>query len=148
MPTKRSKKAKGFQKAMDGFQKAMDVVASRIRALDLGESRGFGGDCLAAADAINEQVFDGQGRIVGAANAFWYRRDRFVGHVAVLCGGRYWDGDAEPKPWTSREGEDIESWGVLAVDDPDYFAEGWGEKAAETVVKLDEAEVRKVWRTS
>jgi hypothetical protein len=120
-----------------------EEISSRILAVrDKGGFRcnGFGGECERAADFINRKVFDGRGKIVGAANTFWLARGRFLGHVAVLYKGRYWDLDGRPKDW-----EDIESWGMLAPDDPDHFAPGWNDEAAEGVSRLNEKQVRQAW---
>lgn len=122
------------------------VIASKIRALRLPQG-GFGGQaCFEAAETINQRVFHGKGKIVGVANVFWLDRGRFLGHVAVEYGGRYWDADARPKAWASATGEDISSWGMLAPDDPDYFADGFDEAAADKMVKLDEQAVRKAFQ--
>lgn len=104
-------------------------VSHRIRALKL---NGFGGGCHDAAHAINRHVFGGRGRIVGAANTFWLKRGRFLGHVAVEYGGKFWDADAQPKDY-----EDIESWGMLDPEDSDYHAPGWNDEHAEHVTRLD-----------
>jgi hypothetical protein len=76
---------------------------------------GFGGACGVAAIAINRVLFDGKGQFVGAFNKAFEAHGNSIGHVAVLHEGVYWDADAEPK-----ERDDIESFGMLAPDDPDY----------------------------
>jgi hypothetical protein len=99
------------------------------------------------AETINRDAFGGRGRLVGAANTFWLLRGRFIGHVAVAYRGKYYDADGQSKPW-----EDIESWGMLAPDDPTYFAQGWTEKMAEGVTSFrrvhDESALRKAWGRS
>jgi hypothetical protein len=106
---------------------------------------GFGGACGLAAIAINRVLFDGQGQFVGAFNKAFEARGNSIGHVAVLHEGVYWDADAEPK-----ERDDIESFGMLAPDDPDHkeAAKALGfkfnDKTAYGVVfrkNLDEADV-------
>lgn len=78
---------------------------------------GFGGNCLAAAIAINRVEFNNEGKIVAAVNrAMWNDRNRFLGHVAVEHEGKYYDWDFEPKDW-----EEIESWGML--DEEEYADE-------------------------
>ncbi len=109
--------------------------AIRQLALD-----GFGGACFNAAQIINAEVFGGKGRIVAAANKFWLEKGRFIGHVAVLYNETYWDADAKPKEW-----EDIEAWGMLDPEDPDYEAPGWSEEAAYEVKELSRVEIMRVW---
>jgi hypothetical protein len=54
---------------------------------------GFDGDCGLAAIQINQEIFRGQGQYVAGLDARWLAQvpPRFVGHVAVLWGGLYWD---------------------------------------------------------
>jgi hypothetical protein len=114
-------------------------IAAAVARMPFG---GFGGECFRAALWINEHVFAGKGQIVGAANAFWLARGRFLGHVAVLHNGKFWDADAHPKGW-----DDVESWGMLDPHDPDYDAPGFDDEAAETVTRLDgQAAVEIAWR--
>lgn len=102
---------------------------------------GFGGRCYAAAKEINEKVFDNKGLLVAAVNKFWYLRGRFLGHVAVLYDGVYWDADARPKTW-----EDIESWGMLDPEDEDFAVPGFNEYRAAQVVRLTDDMVDEAWR--
>lgn len=111
----------------------MDVAAILKEAKGLG-FEGFGGRCGEAAVAINRTLLDGKGTLVGAFNAAFLDHDRLIGHVAVRHEGALWDADARPKGE-----EDIESWGMLDLDDPDYreaadeFGLAWDEEAAEKV---------------
>ena len=115
-----------------------DDISEKIQSLGL---EGFGGYCGDAAIKINNKVFGGKGRYVIAANKFiWEKHKSVVGHAAVEYNDVYWDTDAEPK-----EKEDIESWGMVDPEDPDYLElEGWNEEAAyevEWLEDLTEAEV-------
>lgn len=102
-------------------------ISNKIRALKL---QGFGGMCGKAAVEINEKVFLGKGRYVAAVNKFlWNACDMVIGHFAVEYDGTFWDADAEPK-----EGIDIESWGMVDPEDPDFKdIRGWNDEAAEEV---------------
>lgn len=117
-----------------------DEIAERISALGI---NGFGGNCYSAAKKINDKVFGGKGELVGAANTFWLARNRFIGHVAVLYDGFFWDTDAEPKEY-----EDIESWGMLDPHDSDYKAPGWNEEEAYNVSRLEGDKLVKAWNNS
>jgi hypothetical protein len=76
---------------------------------------GFGGECAEAAIAINDVLFNEEGRLVAAINKWiWDNEKRIVGHVAVEVGNDYWDANGK-KSW-----EEIESWGMLDENDPDY----------------------------
>lgn len=113
--------------------------AAQIRQLHL---NGFGGACFAAGKTINQKVFHGKGKLVGAANTFWLKRGRFLGHVAVLYRGHYWDSDARPKSF-----DDIEEFGMLDPDDPAYAAPGLDDDAANNVTKLNgQAAIARVWK--
>lgn len=99
--------------------------------------QGMGGLCGQAAVAINRAVFQNQGQLVGCFNRAFYDVGRLTGHVAVFANGNYWDADATPK-----ELEDIESWGMLDLSDPDYqeFADqysiDWNDDTAEDVITV------------
>lgn len=99
------------------------------QALKLARIDGFCGRCAAVAMAINETLFGGMGTVVAAYNlAMMKRHARFLGHVAVYYRGRYWDSTGEILR------EDLESWGMLAPDDPDYaeeYGKGWNAELAE-----------------
>jgi len=102
---------------------------------------GFGGHCFAAALALRQVYFANEPavRLVGAFNAALYPTHA-LGHVALELTGAgepvYLDADGEPKAW-----EDIESWGMLAPDDPDYQAladevgVAWTDEAANDVIR-------------
>ena len=118
------------------------------RAREAGFS-GFGGNCFQAAMAINQVLFGGAGRYVGAFNRLFHQHGEFVGHLAVEFDGAYWDADGIPK-----EFEDIESWGMLDPEDSDRreaaedLGEEWDDDAAEeveTVRFVDEAEVAMIF---
>jgi hypothetical protein len=77
---------------------------------------GWAGQCFVAAYAINQVLFGGKGELVGSYNEALMNRDaRFTGHVAVKFDGVYWDSDGRPKSI-----DDIESWGMVDSEDPDY----------------------------
>ena len=117
----------------------MKIVEARV---EYPRFSGMGGLCGQAAVAINRTIFGGRGQLVGCFNdAFYYQADRMTGHVAVLMDGIYWDADATPK---TRD--DIESWGMLDVEDPDYkeFADEysieWNDETANAVVWVEMVE--------
>lgn len=99
---------------------------------------GFGGLCGEAAVVINQEAFEGHGRLVGAFNEAFLNAGQHIGHVAVLFGGKYWDSDGVPK-----ELIDIESWGMLDADDPDYREQAeklgiaWSDEAASEVTLVE-----------
>lgn len=104
----------------------IERILAKARQLGL---RGAGGFCGAAAVAINNALFDGQGNIVAAANEAMLNRGRLVGHVAVQVGDAYWDYEGAYKG--SEGEEDFLAWGMLDPDDPSH---GLTEKEAEEVV--------------
>jgi hypothetical protein len=76
---------------------------------------GFGGECAETAIAINDVLFGDEGVLVAAANKWlWENEGRMVGHVAVEWSGAYWDAEGK------KEWEEIEHWGMLDPEDPDY----------------------------
>lgn len=110
---------------------------------------GFGGECGAAAIAINNALFEGKGKLVGAFNKAFYEKGMWIGHVAVslehpVHGNYYLDGDAQVKDVSL-----IDSWGMLDPDDPDYAERAqeagieWNDHTANEVVMvtLTEAEI-------
>ena len=101
--------------------------------LEEAELNGMHGACGAAAIAINRTIFNGTGAYLVAYNGPIYEKTgRFFGHVAVKApNGTLWDAEGE------TDQETIESWGMLAPDDPDYsemYGPGWDEEKAYTVV--------------
>lgn len=74
--------ASPFQEVID------DAIGENIVRLGL---HGFGGECGLAAIEINERIFGGRGSYVAALSMPLLEEGRFVGHVAVYRGGRYWD---------------------------------------------------------
>lgn len=119
----------------DLSQEQIHTTVNKIRSLKL---HGFAGDCGWAAIQINRKVFDGKGVYVAALNNFWLERDRWVGHVAVHFGDRFWDTSG-----TIRE-EDFIEWGMLDPEDPDYDVPGWDEDAAYSadIFEVTEEEIR------
>ena len=92
---------------------------------------GFGGECAEAAIAINDVLFNEEGRLVAAINKWlWDKEKRIVGHVAVQVGDDYWDSNGK-KSW-----EEIESWGMLDENDPDYNLGDSPEENAFAVEKI------------
>lgn len=122
----------------EGIDMSDDDISEKIRSLKI---YGFGGFCGDAAVHINKQVFNNKGTYVIAANKFlWETAQRVVGHVAVEYNGVYWDSDAEPK-----EQEDIESWGMVDPEDPEYMdLDGWTEEAAYEVEWMDDLSEQEV----
>lgn len=92
---------------------------------------GFGGECAEAAIAINDVLFNKEGRLVAAINKWlWDKEKRIIGHVAVQVGEDYWDSNGK-KSW-----EEIESWGMLDENDPDYDLGDSPEENAFAVEKI------------
>lgn len=88
------------------------AVLRRAREAKL---RGFGGECAEVAIAINDVLFNDEGILVAAVNKWlWENEGRMVGHVAVEWNRSYWDAEGK------KEWENIESWGMLDPEDPDY----------------------------
>ena len=83
---------------------------------------GFGGNCGAAALAINKAIFDNAGTLVGAFNKASLAAGRPIGHIAVRFKGKYYDADGKPKRWL-----EIECWGML--DENDRECVEWAKKA-------------------
>lgn len=103
---------------------------------------GFGGECFAGAMAMAEALFPDQPvKFVGAFNRAFQASGRSVGHVCIELEGEdgpvYLDADGNPKAW-----EDIESWGMLDVTDPEHQETAraldihWDEMAANQVVRV------------
>lgn len=89
------------------------------KVLERASLYGFGGECAEAAIAINDVLFNEEGRIVAAINKWlWKKEGKIIGHVAVEWNGSYWDSEGE-KDWGG-----IESWGMLDESDLDYEFEG------------------------
>lgn len=97
----------------DAKDQLSESVSDQIQAAGM---RGFGGNCFQAAIDINNQFFNGEGEYVLAYNKAFMDHGVLYGHAAVLHDGVYWDADGKPK-----EVYDIESWGMLDEDDPDYI---------------------------
>ena len=91
------------------------MAAARRAGLD-----GFSGHCGEVAVVINRVLFGGRGQVVGAFNLAFKKRRRLLGHVAVKVadeahGVVFLDADGIQKDWLR-----LESWGMLAEDDPDW----------------------------
>ncbi len=113
-------------------QEDLDIA---FQILEKAKIEGFSGVCAEAAVAINNVLFDGEGTLVAAVNKYLWEKDgRMIGHVAVYYepDGSYWDTEGE-KDW-----EEIESWGMLDPEDPDY--EFPNEEAAYEVIRLEPSE--------
>lgn len=119
-----------------------DQLTDADRAAIIAEARhvglrGFGGTCGEAALALRDRLFP-DGRLVAAVNAAFWSHDRFIGHVAVEdAEGRFWDMDGRPKDW-----EEIEHWGMLDPEDPDWeeaatdLGAHWDATAAEDTLRV------------
>lgn len=85
-----------------------------IRAANL---EGFGGRCGRVAIAINRVLFDGKGRYVVATNPHITEHEgrMFMGHVVVEWKGRLFDATGG-----IDDEHEVESWGMVGHDDPDY----------------------------
>jgi hypothetical protein len=114
----------------------LEDVSDISRQIKRAHLEGFGGQCGVAAVAINDVVFHGKGKLVGAFNKAFFDKGILYGHVAVEMNGNYWDADARPKPW-----EEIESWGMLDEDSYREEAEeydiDWDEDAAFDVIRVE-----------
>lgn len=102
-------------------QERIQALADILTAAREAGAQGFGGRCGAAALAIQAVLFADQEdvAIAGALNApLWERHQYAIGHVGVEDHeGWVWDLDAYPKG-----SDDIEHWGMLDEEDPDYQA--------------------------
>jgi hypothetical protein len=91
-----------------------DRLAILAEAYDLG-LRGHGGECGAAAMAMNEVLFGGKGKYVAALNMKILRDGFVVGHIGVLHDGIIWDVDGT---FEDDEGfEDFLEWGMVGPED-------------------------------
>ncbi len=112
-------------------------------AISYPKFQGMGGLCGQAAIAINRVVFSNAGGLVGCFNRAFYDAGRLTGHVAVFKDGTYWDADASPK-----DKDDIESWAMLDLEDPDYaeFADeysiDWNDDTANDVIWVEMTEAK------
>lgn len=106
----------------------MEALSDRLSAA---QCNGFGGGCFSFASLAKTRWFPDRDdvKVVAAFNAYAYAHGAVVGHAALELpdghgGFVYLDGDGYPKAW-----EDIESWGMLDPEDPDWaeFAEDRGE---------------------
>lgn len=96
-------------------KKDFETINHAEAALEKASLYGFGGKCAEAAIAINDVLFNEEGRLVAAVNKWlWEEEGRMVGHVAVEWKGSYWDSEGR------KEWERIESWGMLDEHDEDY----------------------------
>lgn len=81
---------------------------------------GFGGDCFAAAHAINEVVFSNKAKIIGCVNkAVFENTNNSIGHVFVHCltddhGSMFVDIEG------FKKSDDVEHWAMLDSEDIDY----------------------------
>lgn len=97
----------------DDFREAFAAIVAEAKTLGL---KGFGGECFAAAVALNRVIFDGKGSPIAALNGPLYEEaGHAVGHAAVSYRDACWDADGRPKGE-----EEIESWGMLDPEDSDY----------------------------
>lgn len=115
----------GGEMTVDAVMDSPDRVAEVIRIAASYGFTGFGGDCFAAAIAINRVLFCGKGAIVAGLNKSFFEKGLIIGHMAVAVRGIdaesdgelvFWDADARQKST-----DEIESWGMLDKYDPDYI---------------------------
>lgn len=84
-------------------------------AADSGLS-GMGGDCGAAAIAINRVLFNNKASYVAAVNwLIWEKTKKIIGHVGVEHNGVIWDWEGTFDDEEARE--QFLSWGMLEVGD-------------------------------
>lgn len=96
------------------------------KVLDRAGLYGFGGECAEAAIAINDVLFNEEGKLVAAVNKWlWENEGRAVGHIAVEWNGEYWDAKGK-KDWV-----EIESWGM--VDESEFDSDLEEEEKAYSV---------------
>lgn len=93
----------------------------RLEILSLAADIGFdgsGGNCGAAAIAINDVLFKGRGSFLAAVNKTLFDEGHIAGHIAVLYNDIVWDYEGT---YEGDEGiEDFRSWGMVDPDDPSY----------------------------
>ena len=99
------------ERSLDQLKDDYNFILHKARALKL---YGFGGQCGAAALAINAVLFNNTGTFMVGVNEFFWRHGVFLGHVAVRYRGVLFDADGPKEP------EDITSWGMLDPEDRDY----------------------------
>lgn len=101
-------------------ERALSAVVPVIReAVKLG-FQGFGGNCFAAAVAMNRVLFDGKLAYYIAVNQALYDAGRSIGHVTLFTrdgkgARRHIDADGRFKIDV-----DVQSWGILDFEDPGY----------------------------
>jgi len=107
---------------------------------------GFGGNCFAAAVALNRVLFAGKLAYFLAVNDALYAAGRTIGHVTLFVKDakgtrRHIDADGRIKADI-----DVESWGRLDVEDSDYeriaaeLGVKWNEDTAESVALFEATE--------
>ena len=85
------------------------------RVLERAKVYGFGGECGAAAVAINRVLFGGKGTLIAFLNKFLLEEEgEMFGHVAVKWEDSYWDSEGE------KQREMMEAWGMLDENDSNY----------------------------
>jgi len=89
-------------------------VSRFSRIIKSAQLHGFGGACGSVAVAINRVVFGGKGQLVAASNEHVSAliRQPFLGHVAVLYKGKFYDSSGEIAE------EDFIEWGMVDPSDP------------------------------
>jgi hypothetical protein len=101
----------------EALKKPAMTVGRADEVIRAAQIDGFGGQCGRAAIAINRVVFGNKGRYVVATNPHIseHRGRLFMGHVVVEWRGRLFDA-------TGLVGDehDVEAWGMVDHDDPDY----------------------------
>jgi hypothetical protein len=117
-------------------EQRLEAVATILAAAREDGFEGFGGNCFAAAIALNRVLFGGKGTLVAGLNEFFLAKGHPIGHGAVLHDGIYWDADGRPK-----DADDIESWGMLDHLDPDWIAAARRYRARLTEARASEAAV-------
>ena len=111
------------------------------KVLDRAKIYGFGGECGAAAVAINRVLFGGKGTLIAFLNKFLLEEEgEMFGHVAVKWEDSYWDSEGE------KQKEVMEAWGMLDENDSNYNFTS-EEDAYEVIEQvLSEAEVLESFR--
>jgi len=113
---------------------------------------GFGGECFAAAIAMNRVLFDGKLSYCLALNEALHGAGRAIGHASLFTLSSSGDRLHIDADGRIKSDIDIESWGVLDHEDFDYLEIAdelgveWNERTASAVALFEatEAEVLKL----
>ena len=103
------------------------------RVLEKAKIYGFGGECGAAAVAINRVLFGEKGTLIAFLNKFLFEEEgEMFGHVAVKWEDSYWYSDGE------KQKEVMEAWAMLDENDYKFPSEEDAYQVIEVPLSEDE----------